>query len=116
MINLDGSTNPVYAPFASILTIPDKMNGFPRTIFNGGKDKHYDMITWHERDNTVPVLTYQDCGYFDLEVPLRPGYGLTKGSFSTTRYGPGSPISRGLPGECGFASRSACDLVRPDFC
>jgi len=66
----------VYAPFASILTIPDKMNGFPRTIFNGGKDKHYDMITWHERDNTVPVLTYQDCGYFDMEVPLRPDEGI----------------------------------------
>jgi len=80
--NPDGTTNPVYQPFADILTVPDKMNAFPRTIFESGQDKHYDMITWHERDGAAPVLRYEDCGYFDIDSALRPRYRLTRGSFS----------------------------------
>jgi endonuclease/exonuclease/phosphatase family metal-dependent hydrolase len=81
--NPDGSTNPIYQPFADILTIPSKMNGFPRTIFNAGQDKHYDMITWHEPSPGQFGLTFDDCGYFDVADVLLPDYdGLTRGSFS----------------------------------
>ena len=79
--NPDNTINPIYAPFASILTIPAKMNGFPRTIFAAGQDKHYDMITWHDPAGTFG-LTIDDCGYFDIDTVLRPGYSLSKGSFS----------------------------------
>jgi endonuclease/exonuclease/phosphatase family metal-dependent hydrolase len=80
--NLDGTVNPIYQPFADILTIPPKMNGFPRTIFDAGKDKHYDMITWHESSPSQFGLSFDDCGYFDIDTVLRPGYGLPRGSFS----------------------------------
>lgn len=80
--NPDGSVNPVYQPFAERLTIPDKMNGFPRTIFGGGKNKHYDQITWYERGPARFSLDYDDCGYFDIDTALRPGYDMTAGAFS----------------------------------
>ena len=80
--NPDGTINPIYEPFARILTIPSKMNTFPRTIFAGGQDKHYDMITWHEPQPATFGLTYQDCGYFDIDTVLRPLYNLTRHKFS----------------------------------
>jgi endonuclease/exonuclease/phosphatase family metal-dependent hydrolase len=80
--NPDGSLNPVYAPFAEILTIPAEMNGFPRTIFGGGKDKHYDQITWYEKGPRGFSLTFEQCGYFDTTAALLAGYGLTQGQFS----------------------------------
>lgn len=79
IINPDGTTNPVYQPFADRLTIPPKMNGFPRTIFDGGKNKHYDQICWYGNGFT---LTFDDCGYFDITKTLLAGYGTTKAAFS----------------------------------
>lgn len=79
--NPDGSVNAIYAPFAELLTLPEKMNDFPRTIFAAGQNKHYDMVTWHDPNNTFG-LTYDDCGYFDIDTVLRPNYKLTAGSFS----------------------------------
>lgn len=82
IINPDGSVNPVYQPFADTLTIPQKMHAFPRTIFGGGKDKHYDQIAWYERGPGGFSLDFDDCGYFDIDTVLRPGFDLTAGSFS----------------------------------
>jgi endonuclease/exonuclease/phosphatase family metal-dependent hydrolase len=80
--NPDGTVNPVYAPFAEILTIPAEMNAFPRTIFGGGKDKHYDQITWYAKGPGGFSLTFDQCGYFDTTAALLAGYGLTAGQFS----------------------------------
>lgn len=88
--NPDGTTNPVYQAFADILTIPAKMNTFPRTIFGGGKDKHYDQITWHANGPHRFSLAIDDCGYFDIDTVLRPGYDMPAGPFSFR-------ISRQLP-------------------
>lgn len=71
-----------YAPFAEILTIPAQINGFPRTIFGGGKDKHYDQITWYEKGPRGFSLTLEQCGYFDTTAARLAGYGLTQGQFS----------------------------------
>jgi endonuclease/exonuclease/phosphatase family metal-dependent hydrolase len=80
--NPDGSINPIYKPFADTLTIPEEMNGFPRTIFGGGKDKHYDQITWYDKGPNRFSLRFDDCGYFDIDTVLRPGYQLPARSFS----------------------------------
>ena len=77
-----GQPDPMYESFAEILTIPDKMHAFPRTIFASGKNKHYDMITWHEPRPASFGLTYDDCGYFDIDTVLRPHYDLTPAAFS----------------------------------
>jgi len=29
-----------------------------------------------------PYLEFEDCGYFDIDTVLRPGYDMTAGSFS----------------------------------
>ncbi len=77
-----GRVDPMYESFAEILTIPEKMHSFPRTIFASGKNKHYDMITWHEPRQGRFGLTFDDCGYFDIDTVLRPRYGLSTQSFS----------------------------------
>jgi hypothetical protein len=58
------------------------MNTFPRTIFGGGKDKHYDQITWYEKGPRGFSLTFEQCGYFDTTAALLAGYGLTRAGFS----------------------------------
>lgn len=80
--NPDGSINPLYQPFADTLTIPAKMNAFPRTIFGGGKDKHYDQITWYDQGPNGFSLTIDDCGYVDIDTVLRPGFDMAAGPFS----------------------------------
>lgn len=70
--NADRADNPNFQPFASRLHVPDAMNAFPRTIFNGGKDKHYDMITWLRSspgspDGPGPSIRFVDTGYFDFQ-------------------------------------------------
>jgi endonuclease/exonuclease/phosphatase family metal-dependent hydrolase len=82
IINKDGSTNPMYKPFADTLTIPPKMNGFPRTIFGGGKNKHYDQITWIDKEPVRFSLRFDDCGYVDTLGILEAGYGLAPMQFS----------------------------------
>ena len=77
-----GQSDPLYESFTEILTIPEKMNAFPRTIYASGKDKHYDMITWHEPSPGSFGLTYADCGYFDIDTVLRPHYDLGPDAFS----------------------------------
>lgn len=77
-----GQADPLYRSFVEILTIPDKMQAFPRTIFASGKNKHYDMITWHEPRPGTFGLTFDDCGYFDIDSVLRPSFGLSTTSFS----------------------------------
>jgi endonuclease/exonuclease/phosphatase family metal-dependent hydrolase len=77
-----GQIDPLYESFARILTIPEKMHAFPRTIFPSGKNKHYDMITWHEPHPGQFGLTYQDCGYFDTDTALRDHFGLSTTAFS----------------------------------
>lgn len=79
--NADRITDPAYKPFADTLTIPPKMHTFPRTIFAGGKDKHYDQIAWYTNQGSFG-LNIDDCGYFDIDSVLRPGFDLTAGSFS----------------------------------
>lgn len=78
----NGKVNPMYEPFAEFLTIPPAMNAFPRTIFGGGKDKHYDQIAWYEKGAAGFSLEFTDCGYFDTNTVLRPGYDLAAGPFS----------------------------------
>lgn len=78
----NGEINPVYREFAETLTIPEKMNGFPRTIFGEGKDKHYDQITWYEHGPAGFSLGFDDCGYFDIDTVLRPGFALDRVPFS----------------------------------
>lgn len=58
------------------------MHAFPRSIFGGGKDKHYDQIAWYEHGPGGFSLDYADCGYFDIDTVLRPGFDMTAGSFS----------------------------------
>ena len=80
--NIDRIDDPAYAPFRAILTIPIAMHEFPRTIFGGGKDKHYDQITWYEDQPGSFGLRYDTCGYFDIDTTLRPSYDLSASSFS----------------------------------
>lgn len=78
--NIDRIDSPAYAPFAQLLTIPEAMHGFPRTIFQSGKTKHYDQIAWLGGDRFS--LTFEECGWFDHETLLRPGYGVGTTSYS----------------------------------
>lgn len=81
--NIDRITNPIYKPFAELLTIPEKMHEFPRTIFKAGQDKHYDQIAWYENPAAGGFsLGFEDCGYFDIEAALAPAYDLPQISFS----------------------------------
>lgn len=77
-----GLADPMYQSFSDILTIPHKMHAFPRTIFASGKDKHYDMITWHEPSAGTFGLTFDDCGWLDIDSALRPLYGINTTAFS----------------------------------
>lgn len=82
VVNPDGSVNPVYQAFQQLLTIPDEMHAFPRTIFKAGQNKHYDMITWHVPERGRFGLEFSSCGFFDIDRVLRPGYGLNRQAFS----------------------------------
>lgn len=78
--NIDRITDVAYAPFAALLTIPAAMHTFPRTIFQSGKNKHYDQIAWI--DNGHFSLAFEDCGWFDHEATLRAPMGLGAVSYS----------------------------------
>ena len=78
--NIDRIESEAYEPFSELLTIPAAMHEFPRTIFASGKDKHYDQIAWIANGNFS--LQFEDCGWFDHETLLRPGYGVGTTSYS----------------------------------
>ena len=82
IVDEHGTPDPVYQPFADTLTIPAKMHTFPRTVFNGGKDKHYDQITWIDKPAGTFSLTFDDCGWVDTLGILGPGFNMTQSQFS----------------------------------
>jgi endonuclease/exonuclease/phosphatase family metal-dependent hydrolase len=68
--NIDRQGDPNYEAFTSTgLRPPKELDGIPRTIFEGGKDKFYDQIAWFCEAGDVPVLTLRyegNAGYFDF--------------------------------------------------
>jgi len=71
--NADRATNPAYDPLTQLLNVPTEMELFPRTVYNEGKDKHYDMITWPVGagggvDGPSAGMVYtHTAGYFDFQ-------------------------------------------------
>ena len=74
-----GQSDPLYESFTEILTIPEKMNSFPRTIYASGKDKHYDLITWPVAagggaHGPSDAMVYgHRAGYFDFQPHVLTG-------------------------------------------
>ena len=52
----------------------------PRSVKSRRPVRH--TRRWHESSPGRFGLDFDDCGYFDIDGVLGPGYGLTRGSFS----------------------------------
>jgi endonuclease/exonuclease/phosphatase family metal-dependent hydrolase len=75
--NIDRQGDPNYEAFTSTgLSPPKELDDIPRTIFEGGKDKHYDQIAWFCEAGDVPLMSllYEgNAGFFDFIAALPPG-------------------------------------------